>query len=68
MLPAGHDLTVISQQYPCEPLQYLREGLRLPFAEGIKMLQEAGYEVRPAGSQFCYARHLHAYGHNPTVA
>eukprot|EP00891_Asterochloris_glomerata_P001357 jgi/Astpho2/1357/Aster-06218 len=46
----GHDLKVISHQYPCEPLQYLREGLRLPFAQGIKMLQEAGYEdVDPLG-------------------
>lgn len=52
-LPAGHDLKVISHQYPCEPLQYLREGLRLPFAQGIKMLQEAGYEVRPADTLSC---------------
>ena len=57
-LRAGHELKVISHQYPCEPLQYLREGLRLPFAEGIKMLQEAGYEVRPVGSPSCTCQAL----------
>lgn len=42
---AENDLAVIGQQYPFEPLEYQRENLRLPFAEGIKMLQEAGFEV-----------------------
>lgn len=42
---AENDLTVIGQQYPFEPLEYQRENLRLPFAEGIKMLQDAGFEV-----------------------
>ena len=42
---AENDLAVIGQQFPFEPLEYQRENLRLPFAEGIKMLQEAGFEV-----------------------
>lgn len=44
-----NDLAVIGQQYPFEPLEYQRENLRLPFAEGIKMLQEAGWEADPMG-------------------
>ena len=35
---------MINQQHPFEPLQYLPTTLRLPFAEGIRMLHEAGYE------------------------
>lgn len=42
---AETDLAVIGQQYPFEPLEYQRENLRLPFSEGIKMLQEAGFQV-----------------------
>ena len=34
-----HELTVISQQYPFEPLQYLRPALRLTFQEGITLLR-----------------------------
>ena len=41
------ELKTVSQQYPFEPLEYLRGGLRLEFPEGIKMLQEAGYDVDP---------------------
>ena len=40
------ELGVISEQYPFEPLQYLPQTLRLTFAEGIQMLQEAGHPVR----------------------
>mmetsp|Transcript_40951 Transcript_40951/g.97313 ORF Transcript_40951/g.97313 Transcript_40951/m.97313 type:complete len:550 (-) Transcript_40951:119-1768(-) len=43
----GEQLKVVAQQYPFEPLQYLRKTLRLTFAEGVQMLQEAGYEVDP---------------------
>ena len=43
----GKDLAVISEQYPCEPLEYLPETLRITFAEGIKMLQDAGHQVDP---------------------
>ena len=41
----GKDLEMIGQQFPFEPLQYQQQNLRLPFQEGIKMLQEAGYDV-----------------------
>ena len=41
---AARQLEVINQQHPFEPLQYLPTTLRLPFAEGIRMLHEAGYE------------------------
>jgi aspartyl/asparaginyl-tRNA synthetase len=34
-----HELMLISQQYPFEPLQYLRPPLRLTFQEGITMLR-----------------------------
>ena len=42
---AGKDLATIGQQFPFEPLQYQTTNLRLPFQEGIKMLQEAGWDV-----------------------
>lgn len=41
------ELSVISQQYPFEPLQYLPETLRITFAEGIQMLHNAGHAVDP---------------------
>ena len=34
-----HELQIISQQYPFEPLQYQRPPLRLTYAEGIALLQ-----------------------------
>eukprot|EP00898_Chlorokybus_atmophyticus_P007058 jgi/Chlat1/7353/Chrsp59S06976 len=43
------ELSVINEQYPCEPLQYLRPTLRLSFEEGVQMLKEAGVEVDPFG-------------------
>jgi aspartyl/asparaginyl-tRNA synthetase len=36
---------VISQQYPFEPLKYLRPGLRITFQEGITLLREAGFDA-----------------------
>lgn len=33
-----HELNLIAQQYPVEPLKYLRPTLRLTFEEGIQML------------------------------
>lgn len=45
----GKELAVIGEQYPFEPLQYLPKTLRLTFAEGVKMLQDAGVEVDPLG-------------------
>ena len=43
------ELSVVREQYPSEPLQYLPKTLRLKFSEGIKMLQDAGFEVDPLG-------------------
>lgn len=39
-----HELQIISQQYPFEPLQYHRPTLRLTYAEGITLLRQAGWE------------------------
>jgi len=39
-----HEMAVIGQQYPFEPLQYLRPSLRITFKEGIDMLLEAGWK------------------------
>ncbi|KAL6786068.1 TSD2 [Auxenochlorella protothecoides x Auxenochlorella symbiontica] len=43
------ELTTINSQYPFAPLKFLPKAPRLEFAEGIKMLQEAGYDVDPFG-------------------
>jgi aspartyl-tRNA synthetase len=37
------EMQIISQQYPFEPLQYLRPSLRISFKEGIDMLHEANW-------------------------
>ena len=37
------ELEAINNQYPFEPLEYLRPSLRLTFEEGVKMLHEAGF-------------------------
>jgi aspartyl/asparaginyl-tRNA synthetase len=42
------ELESVAQQFPFEPLQYCRPSLRLHYYEGIKLLQEAGYN----GSSF----------------
>jgi aspartyl-tRNA synthetase len=34
-----NELQIISQQYPFEPITYLRPPLRITFPEGIKLLQ-----------------------------
>lgn len=34
-----HELNLIAQQYPVEPLKYLRPSLRITFEEGIDMLR-----------------------------
>jgi aspartyl-tRNA synthetase len=36
------ELETISQQYPFQPLKYNKPTFKIPFAEGIKMLREAG--------------------------
>ena len=40
-----HELKLISQQYPFEPLQYSRPSLRITFKEGIDLLLGAGIEA-----------------------
>jgi nondiscriminating aspartyl-tRNA synthetase len=40
-----HELKVISQQYPFEPIKYLRPTLRITFKEGIDMLRAAGHDA-----------------------
>lgn len=42
-------VATVHQQYPAEPFKFCVPSLRLTFAEGIKMLQEAGVEVDPLG-------------------
>ncbi|XP_059662995.1 aspartate--tRNA ligase 2, cytoplasmic-like isoform X2 [Cornus florida] len=43
------ELETIGNQYPFEPLKYLRKTLRLTFQEGVQMLKDAGVEVDPLG-------------------
>jgi nondiscriminating aspartyl-tRNA synthetase len=38
----GHELMLIGQQYPVDPIQYLRPPLRITFQEGITLLHQAG--------------------------
>lgn len=40
-----HELVIISQQYPFEPLQYKRPPLRITFAEGIALLKADGVDA-----------------------
>ena len=58
---AGAEVATVNRQYPAEPLQWLPETLRLPWAEGMRLLQEAGFEVCPTWHH-CWAGrwHLHA--------
>lgn len=41
-----HELVLISQQYPFEPLQYKRPPLRITFAEGIALLHVSDLHPR----------------------
>ncbi|GBG75109.1 hypothetical protein CBR_g19622 [Chara braunii] len=41
------ELDAVNQQFPFEPLQYLQDGCRLTFAEGVELLKEAGIEIDP---------------------
>lgn len=38
-----HELMLVSQQFPFEPIQYLRPSLRITFEEGITMLRVSSY-------------------------
>lgn len=42
-----HELMLVSQQFPFEPIKYLRPSLRITFQEGIAMLREAGFDAPP---------------------
>lgn len=37
-----HEIDTIKKQFPCDDFLYLDKTLRLPFAEGMRMLKEAG--------------------------
>ena len=41
----AHELATIGAQYPFEPLKFLDKSPRIEFAEGVRMLREAGYEM-----------------------
>lgn len=41
----SHELNLIGQQYPFEPLKFCRPTLRITFQEGITMLREAGFDA-----------------------
>mmetsp|Transcript_40528 Transcript_40528/g.41361 ORF Transcript_40528/g.41361 Transcript_40528/m.41361 type:complete len:600 (+) Transcript_40528:106-1905(+) len=41
----SHELMLVSQQYPFEPIQTIRPSLRITFKEGIDMLRAAGVEA-----------------------
>ena len=49
----ARELDVIGEQFPFQPLKFLPKSLRLEFAEGIQMLQEAGYDVSCASGSSC---------------
>eukprot|EP00697_Spironema_sp_BW2_P013735 gnl/Spiro4/3980_TR1980_c0_g6_i1.p1 gnl/Spiro4/3980_TR1980_c0_g6~~gnl/Spiro4/3980_TR1980_c0_g6_i1.p1 ORF type:complete len:574 (-),score=144.72 gnl/Spiro4/3980_TR1980_c0_g6_i1:73-1758(-) len=40
----AHEINLVAQQYPAEPLQWIRNGpaLRLNYLEGVRMLRESG--------------------------
>jgi len=38
----SHELNVIANQYPFEPLKFSKDILKLDFKEGVRMLEEAG--------------------------
>jgi aspartyl-tRNA synthetase len=38
----AQEIDVVARQFPCDEFLFLEETLRLPFKEGMKMLQEAG--------------------------
>ncbi len=40
----AHELNVIGNQYPFEPLKFSKNVLKLDFKEGVKMLEEAGVQ------------------------
>lgn len=60
-----HELTVISQQYPFEPISYPRTSLRLTFQEGIALLQ---VQTMASSLEFCsLVLHLTSGGGRPCI-
>ena len=51
-----HELNLIAQQYPVEPLKYLRPSLRITFEEGITMLRVSCLLRRVVSSGFLFDR------------
>ncbi|KAH7420532.1 hypothetical protein KP509_13G011400 [Ceratopteris richardii] len=43
------ELEAINEQYPFEPLKYLKKTLRLTFEEGLQLLKDDGIELDPFG-------------------
>lgn len=43
----ANELAAVNAQHPFEPLQFCRPSLRLSFAEGVQLLQAAGYDAKP---------------------
>ncbi|KAL6838522.1 hypothetical protein ACP4OV_031767 [Aristida adscensionis] len=41
----GEELKVINEQYPSEPLKYLKETLKLKCSDGIEMLKASGFAI-----------------------
>lgn len=52
---AAKELASISEQFPFEPLEFLPKMLRITFAEGIKMLNDAGHQVPTSMSDLPYS-------------
>jgi len=41
----SHEIAIVGQQYPVEPLVYTKDTLVLDFEEAVQLLKEAGHEV-----------------------
>ena len=44
-LSAEAELAALREQFPAEPLKWLPQTPRIAFQEGMRLLQEAGFEV-----------------------
>ncbi|XP_076456019.1 aspartate--tRNA ligase, cytoplasmic-like isoform X2 [Babylonia areolata] len=41
----AEEIALVSKQFPAEPFKFLEPSLRIDFAEGVRMLREAGVEM-----------------------
>ncbi len=41
----AHEIEVVKTQFPFADFEFLPKSLRLEYAEGVKMLREAGVEI-----------------------